>query len=685
MRIPLEWLKEFVDIRTGPQTLARALTMGGIEVEATEGSGQDTVMEIAVTPNRGDCLSLTGIAREVAAIKGLRASIRTSRPPKGDGKMGEMIRVKVTNPSRCPRYTARVIRGVKIGQSPPWIQRRLAACGVRQINNVVDATNYVMLETGQPLHAFDLGLVRGGRIVVRVAGSEMKFSTLDGIERPLMKDDLVISDGEGPVAIAGIMGGQNSEVNASTTDLFLESASFEPTGIRRTSKRLGLVSESSRRFERGVDPGVTLTTLHRLTEIILETAGGVPSQDWVDLYPKKIKPRKIILTEDEVQRILGIRIGSTRMRKVLGGLGFGVKAGAKKLSVTVPTFRPDVSNPADLIEEVARIVGYDKIPETMPKMRLRPIMHPPFQKQEMAVRNALVSAGFTEALLYSFTSQASLEPFAEIALSPVAITNPISLDQCLMSTTLLAGLIDALKLNTSRQRPDLKLFALQRTYNRPKPTTPAVEPLKLAGVMSGRRWPSSWERSREEVDFYDAKGAVELIMGALGLRGLATFRQEMGHTFLHPGSFAYVTSGGKQLGFVGELHPEVAAKWDIKRRTFIFELNFEALAELTETRPKFSEISRLPFVERDISIVIEDKVPAAEVERAISDSGALFVERLRIFDVYRGGNIRQGLKSLSFTVRFAQADRTLTDGEVDEALGRIIGELKRKLGAELRT
>ncbi|MFH0798627.1 MAG: phenylalanine--tRNA ligase subunit beta [Pseudomonadota bacterium] len=686
MRVPLEWLKDFVDVRVKPERLSHLLTMAGLEVERIERVGTDTIFEIGLTPNRADCLSIMGVAREIAALTGAKLKLPVFKAPRGSGKMASAARIAVKHPRQCPRYTARVIEGVKISSSPGWIVKRLADFGVRSINNVVDATNYVMLETGQPLHAFDLRFLRGGRIVVQKAGKELSFGTLDGVERNLLEDDLLICDGEGPVALAGVMGGDNSEVRQSTTSVLLESAFFEPTSIRRTSRRLGATSESSRRFERGVDPNGTLAALHRLTQVILDTAGGTPTADWVDIYPKKVFPKRVALAETEVERILGMKVGVKKSAEILSRLCFAARSSRGKISVSVPTFRPDILRPIDLIEEIARVAGYDSIPESMPVARIAPLVRPRFLKEEELSREALVGAGLTEAVIYGFTSAESLEPFAGTTSGEVGITNPLSAEQGVMRTTLLPGLLDALKLNASRQCTDCRLFALARVYSRPMSIGPSEEPRHVAGVMAGRRFPSGWERSREPLDFYDAKGVVETLFDALGVGRLAIFQRGEAGSFLHPGSFAYVICGGKRIGFVGQLHPDVCARWEQEREIFVFELKFEQLAELaTAEAPRFSELSRYPFVQRDLAVVVPDRIPAVEVEKVIFDAGVDIVSSVRIFDVYRGNGVAQGHKSLGLSLILARNDRTLTDEETEAAQEKVVDALKQKLGAVLRT
>ena len=654
--------------------------------------GKESIFELGVTPNRGDCLSIIGVAREVAAVTNRKLSIPVWKPPRGIGRMADQIRVSVKRRSRCPRYCARIINGVRVGPSPSWMVRRLAASGIRSINNVVDATNYVMLETGQPLHAFDHRFIREGKIIVRMAGGGMSFTTLDGTSHRLSTDDLMICDGRGPVAIAGVMGGENSEVRQSTTCVVLESACFEPTGVRRTSRRLGLASESSRRFERGVDINGVLPALHRLTQIIVEISGGVPTRDWVDIHPRKVRPHRISLSSKEANRILGTELGIGDIAALLRRLDLkvtrpkGRKRGTGSLAVTVPTFRPDLERPIDLIEELARIYGYEFIAETMPTVRVAPLRHPRFYQQEDAARQALSGAGLTEAVLLGFSGEDSLAPFEEVGGRPIYVTNPLSQDQGVMRTTLIPGLLDVVKLNANRQRLDCRVFALQRVFHRPMGVGSAKESRLVSGAMTGLRYPDAWDRSGEMLDFYDAKGAVESLLDAFELGSQAIYQRGDGYRFLHPGRFAFVLIGNERVGFVGQLHPDVTAKWDLDQEVYIFELEFEKLAELSVVvAPKFCELSRFPSADRDLALLLSERIPSVEVKKAIQDSGVDLVESVKIFDVYRGKGVPDGRKSLGVKLRFARSDSTLTDDEVNVALAKIVEGLQAKLGASLRT
>ncbi len=686
MRVPLEWLKEFVEIRMKPEKLAHLLTMSGLEVESVETVGKDQIFEINITPNRADCLSILGVAREVAALTGAKLKDTKLKPLSGSGRMAEAVKITVKQKAKCPRYSARIIRGVRIAPSPPWLAARLAACGVRSINNVVDATNYVMLERGQPLHAFDLARLRGAQVVVDVAAPRSSFTTLDGVVRLLTEEDLLIRDGERAIALAGVMGGENTEVSDTTTDLLLESAFFAPSGVRRTSRRLGLSTESSRRFERGIDANGVALALARLTALIVELAGGTPTADSIDVAARKVTPVKIPLSVDETNRMLGTTLTAPQVSKLLKQAGLAVTGGTgAKMTVTIPSARVDLTRPIDLIEEVARLHGYDRIEATMPKRCMASIARPRFFEQELIAREALSGAGLHEAALYGFTARNKIAAFEELAAHAVAITNPLSQDEGVMATTLLPGLLDALRVNISRQRLDLRLFALQHVFHRPGAAGPSEEPRMLSGVLTGKRFANSWERAREVVDFYDAKGAVETVLSALGLLGDAIVQRGDAPSYVHPGHFAYVLVRGQRVGVVGQLHPEVAARWEIKQDVYAFELHFESLAERALAVPaRFRELNKFPFSTRDVAIVIDERIPLVEVEKTISDSSVKFLDDVRLFDLYRGKGIPEGKKSLALTLRFSRDDATITDEEVVVAMNRIVGSLQSKLGATLR-
>lgn len=686
MKASYDWLKSFVDCRLKPEALAALLTQGGLEVETIEGKGENSIFTFGVTPNRPDCLSVMGIAREIAALSQKKFRGVSVSSPQGTGKIADAVSVRVEAPTLCPRYAARVIDGVNVGSSPQWLKKRLEAAGLRPINNIVDATNMVMWEVGQPLHAFDARFLTEKKICVRRVGKKELFTTLDGIKRELHPDDLVIADGKGTVAIAGVMGGANSEVRNDTTRVVLESAYFQPTSIRRTSKRLGLSTESSRRFERGIDPNGTVDALHRVTQLILDIAGGKPSSDIIDLYPKKISPSRMLLSCDEIERILGLCLPTQKMISLLGRLGIvAIKKQTRAVLFEVPTVRPDLARPIDLIEEIARLVGYDRIVSTLPAMTLRPVTGPVLLAQATRVRSTLFAQGFSEAVVTSFEHQTALNVFGGYAGEPIRVLNPLSEDHGWLRTTLLAGLFRAAVTNAFHQQHDCRLFSLQRVFARGKNGSAHVESWKIAGVLCGKRFPKGWQASSPEVDLYDVKGVVESLGEALGFASFLNFDADDALTFAQESFGVRVRCGNNTVGFLGKLHPHVAEPLGLRRDLFFFELDVEKLPMVSEKdQIRFSPLPRYPFVERDISLLVEDKVHAADLESTIYHRGGKDLVSVKVFDVYRGKGIPPGKKSMAFTLRFQRKDRTLVDGEVDAATEHVIAELTNVFGAHIR-
>jgi len=686
MKLNYDWIKDFVEVRMTPQKLGDMLTMGGLEVEEIDEVGTDTNFELGITPNRSDCLSVVGVAREISAHTGKKLKNATVKSPRGKGKIAAHVKVTIKSQKQCPRYTARYIEGVKIGPSPSWVVKRLAAAGVRSINNVVDATNYVMIERGQPLHAFDARHVHGKKIIVKKAGEIKKFRTLDGIDHNLQADDLLICDAKRPIALAGIMGGENSEVADDTTDVILESAYFEPHGVRRTSKRLGCGTESSRRFERGVDPNGVRAALDRLTEIIVETAGGTPSADAIDVYPRPIRPVKVTLPSTELKRVVGIDVPKTEVTKILKRLGCTVAGTAKSFRVGIPTYRPDVARPVDVIEEIVRMYGYHRVPETMPIANVSKLKTPKWYSQADATRTVLANAGFTETVLSAFDRDERVTLFTGPSEPAAAILeNPLSNEESMMRRSLVTGLFDAAQVNHSRQRKDLKFYALQRVYTKPIGGVHAEEPLRLAGLMMGRRDPMDWQQNARQIDFYDAKAAVEAVVSRLGLVQQVLYQRGGDFNFLVSGCYATVLVANDRIGWVGQVHPEIAAQWDIEDPVFAFEIDFEELAKLSRTvKPRFREISKYPFVERDLSILVDATIPHVEIERTISQSSNTLLSGVRLFDVYRGKGVPEDKKSMTYAIRYASDERTLTDDEVRQAHAEVIDAVVTKLNAVLR-
>jgi len=649
---------------------------------------RDTAFELNVTPNRPDALSHLGIAREVHALTGAPLNLPEATLHESAAPASEAAKVRVDAPDRCPRYLARVIEDVKIGPSPQWMQARLRAAGVRPISNVVDITNYVLLESGHPLHAFDLDRLEGAQIVVRLAKAGEKMTTLDGKERELSADDLVIADAKRAVALAGVMGGGNSEVGDTTTRILLESAYFNPSSVRRTSRRHALHTEASHRFERGADIDGAPLALERAARLIAELAGGKVRAGAIDVYPTRAKVRTAPLRFQKLADVLGIAIAPAECARILGALGFKISRETREaLTVEIPARRVDVEREEDLIEEVARIHGYDAVPTQVPRIAAGQPAESRARQTERRVRGALAAFGISEVLNYSFVSRRELEvvnptPQGE----PIALSNPLSSEQAVMRTSLLPGLLQNLARSLRHQSEDVRIYELGRVYMRQRAAggdQPAVERQILTGLLYGPRHGLAWNASKEKVDFYDAKGAVEDVLQSLGISG--RYAPDRETLMLHPRSAARVlAAGGKMLGYVGELHPRIAEALDAPSGVFVFTLSMDALTEAAQLVPHYQGLPRFPAVLRDLAVVVDESVTHDRLEAAIRAAGGGLVDAVVLFDVYRGKNIPEGRKSLAYAISFRADDRTLTDADAIAAHQRIVQALASELGAELR-
>lgn len=649
----------------------------------------DVVLEVNVTPNRPDALSHLGVAREVSVVTGSALKVPQPKPAESGTPAAEQVKVRVEAPDRCPRYVARVVENVRIGPSPQWMQDRLKAAGVRAINNVVDVTNYVNLEYGQPLHAFDLEKLAGQEIVVRTATRGEKLKTLDGKDRVLDVDDLVIADKDRAQAIAGVMGGGDSEVTESTKRLVLESANFQGSTVRRSSKRHGLHTEASHRFERGADMDAVVPAIDRAAQLIAELAGGTVAPGRVDVYPAPKPPRKVTLRFARVGQVLGVSVAEQEVRRILEALGFkAVEEGTGQATYEVPRARVDVEREEDLLEEVARIYGYDNIPATLPRGLATLAPEPAHAEAERRMRQALAGAGFDEVVNYSFVAPRSLEVLGG-AEKPVALLNPLSTEQSVMRTSLLPGLLENLSRSVRHQVEAVAIYETGRAYfqeaeggqgQRPA----AREVPRVAGLVWGLRGGGrNWTHKDARADFYDAKAAVEGLLGALRVEGVTYV--PTGSAAYHPKAVAQVkTADGTVLGHVGEVHPRVVKALGLPDGVFVFELDTEPLYAASKLVPAYRSLPRFPAVLRDLAVVVPLELPNDEVRRVILEVGKPLVEDAQVFDVYTGEQIPQGRKNLAYALRYRSSERTLTDVEVNEAHQRIVDEVKQRLGAALR-
>ncbi len=682
MLLALEWLEEFIKTDMDKDKISEFLTMAGLEVEGEELTGGDVVLEVNITPNRPDCLSVFGVARELRAATG--KTINLPEINISDDFTPEFT-VRIDSPL-CKRYAGRIIKGVRIGPSPGWLKRRLELSGIRSINNVVDVTNYVLLELGHPLHAFDLDTLKGGMIRVDTAGSSLSFETLDGVKRTIPEDGLLIWDGERPVALAGIMGGQETEVTDSTVNVFLESAYFEPSSIRKTSRRLGLSTESSYRFERGTDIEGLLRALDRAAYLIKELAGGEVSER-IDVYPEKQSPRKIKLRYRAVSRLLGAEISPDEIDRILESLDFK-KADAlddETCIYEVPTFRVDVFNETDLIEEVARHYGYSRIPSRVPRVEITPVI----DKKKRAlkiVKETLLLSGFSEAINYSFMNSKYLKtlkiPEDDQRRNSVKLLNPLRNEDEDLRTFLTPSLISNLINNLNQNIRDIKLFEISKVFIKTSDKLPE-EPLHLAALYLYYPGQRLWDQKEEP--FFILKGLLQKIFKRLNING-EDYRRTT-EPFLHPNRSSDIYIDDRKVGYIGVLSSEVKMALnmeEVREPVGVCEIDLGFILGLYNDAHTFSPIPAFPFIQRDISLLLKKELSSEEVLDIIASVKDELIEDYWIFDHYEGKNIPEGMKALGISVRYRAKDRTLTDEEVDESHRKLTDYLIEKTGGRLR-
>ena len=643
----------------------------------------DVMFELEITPNRPDCLSLIGIAREVRAETGNPLKPPPINLKESETDIQDLTSVTIDAPDLCPRYAARVIQGVKIGESPAWLRQRLESVGVGVINNIVDVTNFVLMEYGQPLHAFDYHKLTENRIVVRRAAAGEHLTTLDEVDRELTNDMLVIADAEKPVALAGIMGGYDSEITETTGDVLLESAYFNPSSIRATAKALGMSTEASYRFERGADPGAVLAALDRAAVLIAELAGGTVCKAVIDVYPGQQPLTEIKLRPDRVNFVLGTELEGAEIAQILSRLGFGVEASEDGYRVTVPTFRSDITREIDLIEEIARVYGYDNIPTTLPKGDI-PIPAPnPKVEVRRRIKRFLLAAGLMEAVNYSFCDPNCFEkirlPSDSLLRRTLQLRNPLSPEMSVLRTTLIPGLLENTQHNRNHQINTIALFETGNVFIQHGDQR---EPERIAGVLAGQLGDGVYGNLYREPDFFDIKGLVEGILEVCGITEYTLQKTDV-PTF-HPGRNAAVLFGETQVGTFGEAHPEVLENYDLPYKAYLFEFDLEALVRAAVFAKRFEPISIYPKVERDLAIVVDKAVLSEMPVELIYTTGGEWVESVRLFDVYEGEQVPEGKKSLAYAIVYHSAAETLTDKAVNALHEQVVKHLHQELGAELR-
>ena len=704
MKILVSWLREFVPVDVGVDDLADVLTMRGFEVSAVEpapatiqSDGEDAVLDLEVTTNRPDCLNVLGVAREISSVYDVDMQTPAlDAAAVGDG--ASALSVVIEDAERCPRYVASVAE-VTVGPSPGWLAARLAAADVRPINNVVDITNYVMLELGHPMHAFDLEKLRGQTIKVRRATSGEKIRTLDGEERSLAPEMLLIADAERPQAVAGVMGGADSEVSGGTHHIALESAYFLPTSVRRTSKRLALSTDASYRFERGADINAPLVAMRRALTLLTQTGAGRATGSIVDEYPRPRGQSTVQLRHARIKRVLGIDIDAAFVSKTLERLGFGVTghdpaegATGQHWVVSVPTFRVDVSREIDLIEEVARHHGYDRLPSTFPPLVRPPARRDRWQRRHDVTRRVLTSGGCSEAITYSFIEREAAKPFVPATAGagdtdePVAIANPLSEKFAVLRPSVLPGLLDSLIRNRRREHRDIRLFEIGRCFDRNRGETGSL------GIMvTGTGGDEHWSAASRPVDLFDIKGIVERTCDALGVT--AVFSSTVSPVLVE-GRASEVSATSPvgetvRIGHLGQLTPPLATARGLPNadeEVYVAELDLDAVESVAVDRDTLTAapVPRYPSIVRDLALVVVDALPAAAVRGTIRAAAPDTLVSVHEFDRYEGKGVPSGCISLALRLTFRASDRTLTDIEVQGAVDRIVAALAQQHEAKLR-
>ena len=647
----------------------------------------DTVYEFELTPNRADCFSMIGLSREFAVLTNAQNTEPTVKVNENGTDVNDMVKIGIDDAELCSRFLARVIGNVKVGPSPLWLQNRLRNGGIRPINNVVDVTNYVMLEYGQPMHAYDYDKVAGHQLTARAAKAGEALKTLDGTDRELTTDMLVIADANGPVGVAGVMGGLDSEVTEATTTIILESAVFKGSSIRRTARALGMRSEASGRFERGVNAEYSPVALDRAAQLLQELMEDITvAKGVVDVYPAPAEARTVSFTVAAVNSYLGTDISAERMQEILTTLSFTWTQDGDVITVGVPSWRGDVTVMPDIAEEVARIYGYDFIPNTTPWANLNSGTMSDKKLLTKAIRQTLVTQGLSEIITFSFMHTDSLKklliPETDSRYQAVPILNPITEEFPVMRTTLIPSMLDTAARNLAQKNHDLWLFEAGAVYE-PKAlpiTELPVEKYHVSGFMMGKTTDLQWAQPQRDTDFYDVKGVLEAVLKELRIEATIERSKE---TYLHPGVSAQYVVDGTVIATLGEVHPQVMKAYDLPGKAYLFDIDVTAILGLTRGQLRYQGISKFPGTARDLAIVAPKTVSSEAISQVIYEKGGQYLERAFVFDVYEGAHIKEGHRSLAYNLSFRSNEGTLTDEDIQPAIDDILAALA-ELGCKLR-
>ena len=650
---------------------------------------KDTVFDIGITPNRSDCLSIIGIAREVAAITGAKLRYPESVMQENGEDIHGITSVTILDPDLCPRYSARMIGNVAIKPSPLWMRQRLEAVGLRSINNIVDITNFVMMEWGQPLHAFDFRFLEEGRIVVRRSHAGEMFVSLDEKERVLRPDTLMICDGVKPVAIAGIMGGLNTEVKENTETILLESAYFNPSSIRKSAKWLGMNTDAAFRFGRGVDPEGVIRASNRAAQLMAELSGGTVCKGCIDQYPMRVQTAAdILLRVKRVNDVLGTNIDACEIVSILKSIEMSIdEEDSGRYHVTPPTYRVDIAREIDLIEEIARLYGYDKVTVTLPAITSMTVERDRKGILEERIREILRGCGYSEIISYSFITPESVDILGikenDERRNLVRIKNPLTEDQSVMRSTLTFSLLEVMKKNAYAGCFNLRMFEIGRIFIHQKEGNLPIEKNRIGGLITGLKGDDLWSLKERNIDFYDLKGCIETILYDLKISGFE-FNSRHQEPFLHPGKSCGLFIGSQLLGFFGEVHPDVLVRMDFKSPALVFEMDMDILAKYFSGKIVYHDLPKFPSVMRDVAFLVQQELEADEILRIARNENKELLEKVSVFDVYSGKSIPEGMKSLGLRFSYRAPDRTLTDEEVSQIHSLIVKGMVDLTGAKIR-
>jgi phenylalanyl-tRNA synthetase beta chain len=682
-----KWLQELTATKSTAQQLQERLTMVGLAVDAVESHNADSVLDVEVPSNRPDCLSHVGIAREITAIESGHLHLPEVTKPKTEGRAEEFTSVEIKDPDLCPRYAARLIRGVKIAPSPDWLVKRLEAIGQRPINNVADITNYVLHEVGQPLHAFDFSYLKDQKIVVRRAQIGEKLTTLDGVERELQPDMLVIADAVRPVALAGIMGGEESEISSATADVLIESAYFDPNSVRLTARALGMDTEASRRFERGADCEGVLRAQDRCVQLICEIAGGVATENAIDVYPNPVVPRVITVRTKRVEDLTSLRVETRDIDRVLTALGFEKKNESEDaLTFAVPSWRVDVEQEEDLVEEVARHTGYHHIRSELPPSNMSGEYQPTEVKQRL-LRRTLNDFGYDEAINFSFIRRHEgidlIPVFAGRQDQEIELTNPIIEEAAFMRSTLIPGLLDSLKHNLNHGIRDVRLFEIGRIFGGSHGGDLPEERLALAMIGTGGAVDENVAQAPRELDLFDLKGAFEAALDSMNISPVDFRNTSAAH--LRTGQAGEISlKDGSRIGTFGRLAEKVASSYKFRQPVYVLEIDLSALFALPDKTIQYVRLPKYPSVVRDLTLLVGRDVTFAVLTKAVKDQNVADCRNVNLVGTYHGPNIPPGKRSITLRIEYRSDDRTLRDDEVEDRHAALTSSLLDTFAAEQR-